>query len=171
MKRKLLYVLVAVLIGIQFVRPERTNPPVDPNRTVQAHLPVPEAVTNILKRSCYDCHSNETRWPWYSNIAPISWLIADDVDHGRSHVNFSEWPAEDPKKVRKILDEVCEVVEEGEMPLEAYVWLHPSAKLSEQDVATICEWTEQAIQQLGEPSPTTSEREGETEEEHGSNNH
>ena len=81
---------VVVLLG-QFVRPERTNPVVDPGMTVQASLEVPVQVEDILSRACNDCHSNETAWPWYASVAPASWLCVKDANEGRRHLNFSEW--------------------------------------------------------------------------------
>src|SRR5688572_27483192 len=132
---------VCALVGLQFVRPVRTNPPLDPSQTIHARLQVTPQVAAILDRSCQDCHSNTTRWPWYSNVAPISWLVIDDVNNGRSHLNFSEWGKLDNRQASKKLEEICEEVEDGAMPLQSYTWIHRSAKLSPEDVKTLCEWT------------------------------
>ena len=134
-------VVVVVLIGLQFVRPARTNPPVDPSQTIHARLQVTPQVAAILDRSCQDCHSNTTRWPWYSNVAPVSWFVIDHVNHGRSHLNFSEWGRLDNRQAVKKLEEMCEEVEDGAMPLPSYTYIHWSAKLSPEDVKTLCEWT------------------------------
>src|SRR5687767_12229671 len=83
--------LAVLVLAIQFVRPARTNPATDPAATLHAQTAVPPDVAAILERSCRDCHSNGTRWPWYSNVAPVSWWVIDHVNHGRSHFNFSEW--------------------------------------------------------------------------------
>ena len=158
-----LIVLTLVVIGIQFVRPERTNPPVDPARTLQANAQVPADVSAILTRACADCHSHETRWPWYSNIAPASWLVADDVQEGRTHMNISDWPAPErngkrPEAVDK-LEAICDEVQSGGMPIRAYLWLHPGAKLSEADVRTVCSWTESERTRLkGQASSGNSTR-------------
>jgi len=113
------------LVGIQLVPYGRdhTNPPVVAEPTWN------HAVTRELaKRACFDCHSNETRWPWYSHVAPASWLLQDHVDEGREVLNFSDWP-----RVSEEADEAAEVILEGEMPPRSYVWLHPEAKLTAEE--------------------------------------
>jgi hypothetical protein len=135
MRRALLVALVA-LVAIQFVPVPRSNPP------VETEVPAPAPVREILKRACYDCHSHETRWPWYSRVAPVSWLVAHDVDEAREHVDFSAWNRYDPPKRAKQLEEIWEEVEEGEMPLWFYVLLHPEARLSDEDRAVLRRWTQ-----------------------------
>ena len=127
MKKFLLPLIVIALIAIQFVPVERTNPPV----VDEIDWDSPQT-REIAQRACFDCHSNETVWPWYSYVAPISWRIAGHVDHGREHLNFSEWnrPNED-------LDEIKEVMEEGEMPLWDYLIMHSEAKLTEAETAQL----------------------------------
>jgi len=130
-------ITAAVIIAsaaAQFVPVERTNPP------VEAEVPAPDAVRAILRRSCYDCHSHESRWPWYAHVAPISWLIAHDVDEARDHLNFSTWNAYGKRKRVKNFEEIWEEVEKGEMPLWFYVSLHPDARLSEADKQAIHAW-------------------------------
>jgi len=117
------------LVLIQLIPVSRDNPPV-----VQ-DVAAPEKVSEILRRACYDCHSNETRWPWYANVAPVSWLVGRDVHEGRRHLNFSDWARYSRKR-----DEVWEEVEKGDMPLWFYVPLHADAKLSEEDRAAIKRW-------------------------------
>lgn len=128
-------VLIVAFIGIQFVPVERSNPP------VSGEIEAPAPVKEILMRSCYDCHSNETVWPWYSYIAPMSWLLEDDVNEGRAELNFSEWNGYDEKKKQKKIKETWEEVNEGEMPQWYYVIMHPEAKLSEADKQVIRDWT------------------------------
>ncbi|CAN5503534.1 MAG: heme-binding domain-containing protein [Pyrinomonadaceae bacterium] len=132
---------VVVIIGLQFVRPARTNPAVDQSQTIYARLQMNPQVASILDRSCRDCHSNTTRWPWYSNVAPVSWFVIDHVNHGRSHMNFSEWGSLDNRQAGKKLEEICEEVEDGAMPLKSYTRLHWGANLSPEDTKTLCEWT------------------------------
>ena len=105
-----------VLLGIQLIRPTRTNPPVDPQRELAAHSQLPPQVASALNRSCNDCHSYRTTWPWYSQIAPFSWVITDDVNQGRRHVNFSDWGQYDPKRADHKLDQICEEVRGNWMP-------------------------------------------------------
>ena len=139
--------------AIQLFPPERTNPPVDRARTLQARMPVPADIGAILERSCRDCHSNETRWPWYSRVAPASWLLAYDVRTARDEMNFSEWGDYDAEDASHLLEEACEMVREGEMPLYPYTWLHPGATLSAADVDRLCEWTEAARQEIASRAP------------------
>lgn len=142
MKRwKLILLIVAVLLLVaQLIRPSMTNPPVNPAQTLQATTSVPPAVTQILDRSCRDCHSSNTSWPWYSKVAPMSWLLADHVSEGRKELSFSEWATYAPRKKARKLQEVDEQVREGEMPLKSYLPLHPEAKLSDADRQTLSAW-------------------------------
>jgi hypothetical protein len=138
MKRKLLILtgaLAVILIAIQLVPVERTNPP------VVADFDGPTAVKAVLETSCYDCHSHETSWPWYSRVAPMSWLVAHDVEEARDHLNFSQWGTLDAKRREKLTEEIWEEVEEGEMPLKVYLLAHPDARLSEADKATLRDWS------------------------------
>lgn len=138
MKRKIflfvLIVLVAALGLAQLIPVERTNPPVSQD------VPAPAEVKTILRKACYDCHSNETVWPWYSHVAPASWLVANDVEEGREHLNFSVWDTYKAKRQAKKLEELAEEVGEGEMPLWFYVPFHPDAKLSAQEKQTLVSW-------------------------------
>jgi Haem-binding domain len=107
-------------------------------------LTVPREVATILDRSCRDCHTNETRWPWYSHVAPASLLLSHDVREGRDLLNFSEWSDYDTETADEQLTEICKEVREGEMSLRPHTWLHPEAKLSSRDVEVLCAWTEKA---------------------------
>lgn len=133
-KRHVLVALVVLAIVIQFIPVERSNPP------VTAPLETSPDLTAILRRACYDCHSNETVWPAYSRIAPLSWLIAHDVSEGREHLNFSTWGEYSAKKQAKLLKEIWEEVDEGEMPPFQYYPTHPEARLSKQDKGIIHVW-------------------------------
>jgi hypothetical protein len=133
-----LLALIIVAAIIQFIQPQRTNPPVDPHKTFEAIAKPSPAAAAIIHRSCYDCHSNFTRWPWYSHIAPISWLIADDVKKGRNHVNFSEWGQLKPEVAQSKLEDICNEVRTGEMPLETYVLMHKNTRLSPSDKEILC---------------------------------
>ncbi len=139
--KRLVLGLLIVLAGIQLFRPDRTNPPVTAAQTVQAAASVPPGVDAILRRSCYDCHSNETRWPWYSAVAPMAFGVVDHVTEGRAEMNFSEWGAYPPKKRTALLEKMCEEVREGKMPLKQYLWLHRDATLSEADWKSVCDWS------------------------------
>ena len=129
-----------VLAGGQLVRPERTNPLTDPPRTLAARHAVPQSVAQILDRACRDCHSNDTRWPWYSHVAPVSWFVIDHVNHGRSHFNYSDWARYSPGEGRKLLKGSCDLARETAMPLASYALMHRSARLSQADVEMLCNW-------------------------------
>ena len=132
--RKWLIAGAALIVGIQMVPIDRSNPP------VQQSVDAPGPVKAILERSCFDCHSHETRWPWYSHIAPVSWLVGYDVAEAREHMNLSTWNLLDPEERAETIEEIWEEVEEGEMPLWYYLPLHPEARLSEADRTTLRDW-------------------------------
>lgn len=128
----------AVLVLIQLARPTQTNPP------TTAEIQAPAEVVTLLKRSCYDCHSNETKWPWYSQVAPVSWLVSRDVNDGRKHLNFSDWESYEPGRKLKKFKEIEEEVGEGEMPMAIYLPLHPEAKLTDAERTLLVEWAKRA---------------------------
>jgi hypothetical protein len=130
-------VFVAVLAAAQFIRPDRTNPATDVSRTIDAHVGTGSELVAVLDRACSDCHSNATVWPWYTEIAPLSWLMAYGVQEGRKAVNFSEWAAYPTERQGKLLAESCQDVTAGKMP-GPYALLHPEMRLSPRDVETIC---------------------------------
>jgi hypothetical protein len=131
-----------IFIGIQFYRPNRTNPPIIESETLEATVQVPENVAAILKRSCNDCHSNETLYPWYSNVAPFSWLLNAHIEDGRRELNYSVWNTYSARKKRHKFDETCQQVTSGEMPHNQYLWIHGAARLSEEDKKILCDWAE-----------------------------
>jgi hypothetical protein len=130
-------VVVVVLAAAQLVRPERANPPTVATRTIRAHAGTASGLVAVLERACRDCHSNETVWPGYVRIAPVSWLMAYGVRKGRSAVNFSDWAAYTPAQQGMLLALSCQDASEGKMP-GAYTLIRPETRLSVQDVETIC---------------------------------
>lgn len=121
---KIIFILLIIaFIGAQYIEVEKTNPP------APADLQAPIEVKNIFKASCYNCYSNETKWPWYSKVAPISWLISNHVSEGREHLNFSEWEKLYSSKREELKKKIWEQVATEEMPLTMYTYLHPNAKL------------------------------------------
>jgi len=140
--------LALAAVGIQFVRPARTNPAFNQSQSLEAYTQMTPEVASILDRSCRDCHSSKTSWPWYSNVAPVSWWVIDHVNHGRSHLNYSEWGTLKREDQDKTLREICDEVTSGAMPLPSYLPLHPAARLSEQDKKTICDWTDAERERL-----------------------
>ena len=132
--------LAAGFVIIQFYRLPRTNPAINPSETIEAHLQISPQVAGMLDRSCNDCHSNKTRWPWYTNVAPVSWFVIDHVNNGRTDLNFSTWGSYDRDKQSRQLRDMCELVEDGAMPLSTYTPLHPGSELSPEDKKAFCEW-------------------------------
>ena len=129
--RRIGIIILLALVAIQFVPvgDGLTNPPV--TQSVRWDSPRTE---ELARRACYDCHSNETKWPWYAHVAPVSWLVAHDVHEAREHLNFSEWDKE-----QRDADEATHEVEEGEMPLAIYTLLHPEARLGDSAKAQLIE--------------------------------
>jgi heme-binding protein len=134
---------VVVFAAAQLIRPERANPPTDASRAIQAEAGSTNGLVAVLDRACRDCHSNGTVWPWYTQIAPASWLMARGVAEGRKAVNFSEWASYQPGVQRALLSASCQDVSTGKMP-GAWTLLHPETRLSAQDIETICAAARQA---------------------------
>jgi hypothetical protein len=141
--KRALWIAALVLVGIQIIPVARTNPP------VEEEVPAPSEVRAVLKRACYDCHSNETNWPWYSRVAPFSWLVVHDVNDAREEMNYTAWNRLSPEKQKKRFRQSWELVDEGEMPLWFYVPLHSEAKLSDADKRLIKAWSESMAVQAG----------------------
>jgi hypothetical protein len=138
---KWLLILVAVsFIGAQFYRPAKTNPAIDPSMTLEARMPPSPQVAQILDRSCKDCHSNETRWPWYSHVAPFSWFVIDHVNKGRVDLNMSEWARYEKAEAANQLRNMCREARSGVMPLESYTMIHRGAVMSQDDIKVLCDW-------------------------------
>ena len=132
--RVILIILVVAIVVAQFVPVTRDNPPVG------ADFDGAVAVKQILKKSCYDCHSSETIWPWYSYVAPVSWLVASDVSEARQKFSFSDWGLMSPEKQARVAEAVWDEVEKGEMPLGAYLIMHSDAKLTDADRVVLRDW-------------------------------
>jgi hypothetical protein len=141
MKRIVKWVVVALVIvfaALQLVQPSRTNPPIKTD-FLKATAAPPD-VAAMFRASCYDCHSDETRWPWYSYVAPMSWQVAQDVNDGRPHVNLSEWPADNPDLARKKIENMSDEIDDGDMPLKKYTLIHKDARLTSQERDTLTQW-------------------------------
>jgi Haem-binding domain len=127
---------LVVFGALQLVGVDRTNPPIA--REVRA----PGPVMGILKRACYDCHSNRTAWPWYSRVAPMSWLVAHHVHEGRGDLNFTEWPEFDQELKDQAFHDIRRQLSKKKMPLRSYLLLHPEARLTDADRDTLLRWAE-----------------------------
>ena len=139
--KRIFLLLGIVLIGIQFIPTAITTPPVASVRAPKAGAIEPP-VGAILDRSCRDCHSENTRWPWYSRVAPVSWIVARDVRRGRAKLDFTSWTGRYHSNNERM--EICDAVSNGSMPMKAYTIMHRHARLSPQDVDRICDWADSA---------------------------
>lgn len=138
---KIALVCVAIaFIVIQFFGIDKTNAPVNQADTLESALTVPSDVASILERSCSDCHSDKTTYPWYANVQPFGWFLQDHINDGRREMNFSQFNTYPGRKKVKKLEEVCEQIEKKEMPLPSYLWIHREAVLSDQDIRILCDW-------------------------------
>lgn len=148
-------IAVVALAAAQFIRPARTNPTTDPSRAIAANPGASTELVSVLGRACGDCHSNTIEARWYTQTAPVSWIMARAAREGRRAVNFSEWGSYSTNQQRKLLDASCEDSRTGKMPVSVYVTLHPEARLSPQDVETICAAAQLTDASARQPSPGT----------------
>ena len=138
----ILVCLAVIFVLIQFVRIDRSNPPIVAENTMETALNVPPDIQQIMSRSCNDCHSNKTVYPWYTQVAPVSWWLRNHIEDGRRELNTSEFATYNVRKKSKKLEEVCEQVKSGEMPLPSYLIVHRSAALSPSEIEALCAWSE-----------------------------
>lgn len=135
--------LAAGLVLIQFFQPEKNMRPVDPAQDLLMVAEVPEHLAELIKNSCYDCHSNQTVYPWYSKISPVSWYLQKHIIKGKEDLNASEYGSLDKADKIELLVDLCEVVEAGTMPLISFTLIHKEAKLSQEDIEALCIWSEE----------------------------
>jgi hypothetical protein len=141
MAKKILLILGAILIIIQFFRPEKnTSPQLITENDISKTVAIPDELHKTFIKKCYDCHSNQTKYPWYFNIQPIAWWLAHHIDEGRGELNFSAFKTYDQKKANHKLEEIGEVIEEGEMPLTSYTLIHTDTNITPEDKQAINAW-------------------------------
>jgi hypothetical protein len=148
MVKKIAMGLLVALVIIQFFKPARNISAEKSPNDITNKYAVPASVQEILKTSCYDCHSNNTVYPWYANIQPVAWWIADHINEGKKELNFSEFVTYSPKKAHHKLEEVNEMVKEGEMPLQSYTIIHQDTKLSEPQKLEIATWADGLMKEI-----------------------
>jgi hypothetical protein len=137
--KKILLALLAIIILIQFIRPEKNNSNNELN-AISTVMDVPAEVQEILKTSCNDCHSNNTVYPWYSEIAPVSWYLASHVNEGKEHLNFSEWASYNENQQSHIIKDIEEELQDKKMPLKSYLIIHENAKMTEAQYKIMLNW-------------------------------
>lgn len=153
--KKVLMGLLVLVLGLQFVRPEKNISGVSTN-ALNNQYPVPEEVMAILKPACMDCHSNTTRYPWYAEIQPVGIWLANHVNDGKKHLNFSEFTARKTAVQNHKFEEIIENVKEEEMPLSSYTWTHSDAKLTPEQREIITSWAQSMMDTLKAKYPADS---------------
>ena len=154
--KKILWILLVVLIVIQFIRPEKNiSAEVSPAH-ISSKFPVPEDVKQILSTSCYDCHSNNTHYPWYFSVQPIAWWLADDIEEGKHHLNFDEFASYNLRRQYKKFEAIGEHIKEDEMPLETYTFIHHSAILSPEQKEKLIQWSSDRVKEMKATYPPDS---------------
>ena len=150
MIKKVAYILLAILIIIQFIRPARNISSAEQVNHISKKYTVPANVNTVLEKACNDCHSNNTIYPWYTNIQPVGFWMDDHVKDGKDELNLSEFLTYSPKKARHKMEEVVDMVKEGEMPLDSYTWIHTEAKLTQEEKAALTDWASALVTQITE---------------------
>lgn len=152
--KKILLLLLVVFIIAQFFGPEKNDGDLASIDAFIAETNPPEDVKLILKETCYDCHSDFTRYPWYNNITPVNYWLADHIKHGKKHFNVSKWEGSSIKRKDHKFEELIEMVEEKEMPLNSYTWTHSEAKLTDDQIKAVVDWAKMVRLKYGlEPKP------------------
>lgn len=144
MRRQVRIILLLVLVAvsaIQFIQPDRNADLEEPGNDLLTVLTVPDSVAALLKNSCYDCHSGNTVYPWYSRISPLSWFLQGHINRGKEELNFSAFGQLEKRKQIGSLSEICEVLESGAMPLKSYLLIHRDARLDPIQIASLCDWS------------------------------
>ncbi|RKE94975.1 heme-binding domain-containing protein [Ichthyenterobacterium magnum] len=141
--KKILLVLLVLFLIAQFFEPESNEGDIASIGTFLAETNPPEDVKQILKESCFDCHSSVTRYPWYNKITPVNYWLADHIKHGKGHFNVSKWNEYSIKKKDHKLEELIEMVETKEMPLASYTWTHKEANLTDAQIKSVLDWAKQ----------------------------
>lgn len=148
--KKIAVALLVLLVILQFIRPEKNLAQGDVIADFRADTQLPPQIEKTFERACFDCHSNRTKYPWYAEIAPVSYWIAGHVNEGKEHFSLSDWNSYNAERKDHKLEELAEEVKEKHMPLESYLWIHNESKLSQADIDAIVTWVNQARGQFGQ---------------------
>ena len=154
--KKILLGVVVVLIGIQFIKPARNISQGTQANSIATVFTTPSEVQDILKVSCNDCHSNNTIYPWYANVQPVAWWLQHHVNEGKEEINFDEFATYSPRRQHHKLEEMAEMINEGEMPLNSYTWIHKDAVLSAEKKQMLLNWTKEQITAMEAKYPKDS---------------
>lgn len=146
--KKVVGAAVLLFIIIQFFGTEKNSSTIASENAIEKHYKVPLKIQGLLKTSCYDCHSNTSEYPWYSNVQPVKWWLADHINDGKKHLNFDEFNTYTTKKKLHKLDELVETIHKDEMPLSSYTFIHGNAKLSDADKNGIEAWVNEVKKEV-----------------------
>jgi Haem-binding domain len=149
MRRKIVYGTIGLLIIIQFIRPTRNLGIATTDKDIMHTVRVPDTIAHILIRSCYDCHSNHTDYPWYTNINPVGWWMNNHVKEGKRSINFSDLSVMTKRKLDHRFGDISETVEKKEMPLPSYTWIHKYAILEDGQIELVKQWADAARKEIG----------------------
>lgn len=156
MIRKIFYGLLAAVVLIQFLRPQKNQSSGPYANDINSKFAMNDEVKSILKVACYDCHSNNTSYPWYANVQPVAWWLQNHVNDGKKHLNFHEFAAYTEKRQRKKFEEINEAITDGWMPLDSYTWIHKNAVLTNEQKMAVKKWVDESLSKIG---PATSKQE------------
>ena len=151
MIKKIALGLALLLVAGQFVRPARNLSAGSGPNDISAKYPVPASVQTVLQRACYDCHSNYTHYPWYAEVQPVRWFLDSHVNDGKRHLNFSEYGGYPAKRAAKKAEEIADEVEQHQMPLKSYTWMHPEARLTAEEIKRLTDWADKLHDQIAPP--------------------
>lgn len=140
--------LLVLLVILQFFQPERNNSPDDPELDMLSLVSPPEATAELISKACYDCHSNQTNYPWYSRISPVSWYLNKHIIKGKEDLNFSNYGQLEKADKIGLLADFCDVLDAGTMPLQSYILLHEEARLTQEERDLLCQWSEEEALKL-----------------------
>jgi hypothetical protein len=153
MFKKVLGLLCGILLTIQIIRPAKNRAAGAQPADINTMITVPQPVATILVKACYDCHSNNSHYPWYFNIQPVAWWMAHHIDEGKAELNFSEFAGYPLKKQVHKFEEIAEEVKEGAMPLDSYTWTHAGTRLTKEETATLVSWAKTMEAELSKRLP------------------
>lgn len=166
MAKKILLFVLVILVGIQFIRPAKNQSANASTQDITKMYPVPDSVKQILEKACYDCHSNNTRYPWYDNIQPVGWWMANHIKEGKKELNFSEFGSYTLKRQSRKLKKSAKEVDGGHMPIGSYLWIHKDAKLSDAEKQTYINWANALSAKIAEQLPPEDRKPDEKNKDH-----
>jgi len=146
-RNKILLIIGILFVLIQFIRIDKINPSFEVSQDFINMMTPDPNISETLKGACYDCHSNQTIYPWYSNVAPISFMLRSHIKGGRQHLNYSEWGVYNERERLNKIDEMIEVLEDKRMPMKSYTWLHPNGKVKGEKTNALIEWLKTKIEE------------------------